>query len=213
MTGLDLRDSDPSYFALQAKNLQRQFDAKIRGRLESHEIGHLSVFALAPIPLLIELGRLLSDITPCSVYQLHREPAGWNWASSGDQVELVTNRPQNEGEQIALKLALSADISDDRIYSVLGIDTSIWKIVARSPHNDCIRYPEDVGRFRQVLRRQLNAIKTLCGENQTINLFPAIPVSIAVEIGRVWMPKADLPLRVFDQSREDSGFIERLLLN
>ena len=41
------------------------------------EIEHLSVFALGPIPLLVELGSLLGDITPADVYQLHREPAGW----------------------------------------------------------------------------------------------------------------------------------------
>lgn len=212
MSGLALADSDPNYYSLQARNLQRQFDAKIRGRLESQEIDHLSVFALAPIPLLIELGRLLSDIRPCIVYQLHREPAGWGWARDGDQIELVTSAPENAGSQVALKLALSANVSDDRIYSVLGKDTSIWQIAARNPHNDCIRYPEDVSQFRQTLRQQLNAIKTHHGDGLVINVFPAIPVSIAVETGRVWMPKADLGLRIFDQSKDDAGFIERLLL-
>ena len=39
-----------------------------------------------------------------------------------------------------------------------------------------------------------------------INLFPALPVSAAVEVGRVWMPKADLPLIVYDQNRRVNGF-------
>jgi hypothetical protein len=34
-----------------------------------------------------------------------------------------------------------------------------------------------------------------------LNIFPAIPVSVAVEMGRVWMPKADLPLIIFDRNR------------
>jgi hypothetical protein len=36
-------------------------------------------------------------------------------------------------------------------------------------------------------------------EGATIKVFPAPPVSAAVEVGRVWMPKADLPMTVFDQ--------------
>jgi hypothetical protein len=35
-----------------------------------------------------------------------------------------------------------------------------------------------------------------------------VPVSVAVEIGRVWMPKADLPLQIYDQSKQD-GFLLR----
>jgi hypothetical protein len=35
-------------------------------------------------------------------------------------------------------------------------------------------------------------------------------VSAAVEVGRVWMPKADLPLVVFDQNRTLQGFVRAL---
>jgi hypothetical protein len=35
---------------------------------------------------------------------------------------------------------------------------------------------------------------------------------LAVEVGRVWMPKADLLLRVYDQNRRLQGFKEALSL-
>jgi hypothetical protein len=35
-----------------------------------------------------------------------------------------------------------------------------------------------------------------------------VPVSIAVELGRVWMPKADLPLIVYDET-PGRGFVPR----
>ena len=41
---------------------------KYEARVERQEIRHLSVFALAPQPLLIELGRLLCDIVPAAVH-------------------------------------------------------------------------------------------------------------------------------------------------
>ena len=68
MVGCAFRDDEPAYWTLQRENLRRQFDAKVRGRVERQEIRHLSVFALAPQPLLIELGRLLCDIVPAAVH-------------------------------------------------------------------------------------------------------------------------------------------------
>ena len=211
LSGLDLSDSDPDFYSLQAKNLRRQFEAKIKGRLESQEIGHISLFALAPIPLLIELGRLLSDITPTSVYQLHREePTGWGWVLNDNSIEIKTKTLGKSKKQIALKLAISAKISNERITSVLGPETSIWSIEAVDPHNDIIRSLEDLSSIRRILRSQLSAIKSTHCENAIINVFPAIPVSVAIELGRVWMPKADLPLCIFDQSYDSGGFVQRL---
>jgi allophanate hydrolase subunit 2 len=34
-----------------------------------------------------------------------------------------------------------------------------------------------------------------------------MPVSAAVETGRVWMPKADLPLLISNQNRKLGGFV------
>ena len=69
MVGCAFRDDEPAYWTLQRENLRRQFDAKVRGRVERQEIRHLSVFALAPQPLLIELGRRLRDIVPAAEHQ------------------------------------------------------------------------------------------------------------------------------------------------
>lgn len=39
----------------------------------------VSVFALAPQHLLIELGTLLGDILPVSLHQKYREQSTWKW--------------------------------------------------------------------------------------------------------------------------------------
>ncbi len=67
--------------------------------------------------------------------------------------------------------------------------------------------PHASAAFRSALRKLYNDIKARHGEDAVINLFPALPVSLAVETGRVWMPKADLPLRIYDQTRR-AGFVE-----
>jgi hypothetical protein len=41
--------------------------------------------------------------------------------------------------EIALKLGMSASITDERITGVLGSDVSIWSISAENGHNDCLK--------------------------------------------------------------------------
>jgi hypothetical protein len=90
---------------------------------------------------------------------------------------------------------------------------SIWSLTAANPHNDIMRSPRDLSRFRQELRRLFDRIKLVHGEGTRLNLFPALPVSAAIEVGRVWMPKADLPLTIFDQNRRIGGFVPALQIH
>lgn len=71
---------------------------------------------------------------------------------------------------------------------------------------------DDLGRFRETVRRTFDQIKAVHGQDAAIHVFPAMPVSAAVELGRVWMPKADLPLIIYDENRAHGGFEPRLTI-
>jgi hypothetical protein len=210
MIGHAYQDNDSEFWRVQQANLRRNFAAKVGGRVERQEIRHLSVFALAPQPLLIELGRLLCDIIPAVVHQRRREPATWAWQRDLPMVTYSSaSPPPDRSGAVALKLAVSATISDDRIERVLGADVAIWSLCAANPHNDIVRSPADQAEYRKSLRRLFDQIKAQHGEGVPIHLFPALPASLAVETGRVWMPKADAELRVYDQQGE-RGFVHAL---
>jgi hypothetical protein len=83
-------------------------------RVQARDVHRLSVFALAPEPLLIDLGRLLGDIVPADVHQLHREPKGWRWAEDTDPIMFGVRRAAHDAGVVALILALSATVNDDR---------------------------------------------------------------------------------------------------
>lgn len=56
--------------------------------VDSGDVEHISVFAIAPIPLLVYLGWRLDDKTPTRLYQKHRDPfVGWSWTDQGEPVE------------------------------------------------------------------------------------------------------------------------------
>lgn len=210
-TDIELRgsayyDSEAAFWQIERENLRRQFAAKLQGPLERRDIGHLSVFALAPQPLLMEFGRLIGDITPVSVHQRHREPSGWRWAEDGEPVRLTREQPKPGSDTVGLILAMSAHINPGRAKAVLGDAAAIWEARADMPHNDILRRADDLKTFRQMMRSIYDGIKTNHPAARAIHVFPALPVSAAVEVGRTWMPKADLPLEVYDENLSLGGF-------
>lgn len=205
-------DDKAEYWNIEASNLRRQFNLKVESLKGTHEIQHFSVFALAPQPMLILLGTLLSDIYMAEVYQRHREPASWQWQLQTEAIDFTLIEPNNITGFPALVFELSANISDERINKILGADCSIWKIKIDVPHNDFLKTRELLSNFRKICRSTLNKIKTAHGEDATIHLFPAMPVSAAVELGRIWMPKADLPFIIYDQNQVHNGFTQTITI-
>ena len=199
-------DAQEDYWRMEVSHLRHLFAQRVGARLANGDAPHLSVLAIAPQPLLMELGRLLSDIPAAEVFQLHREPQTWKWQGHPQEFSYVVRAPSTRHKCVAVNLSLSATISESRITSVLGTEASIWTLTIREPNNDFLKSRKQLGMFRECWRKLLNRIRAEHGEDACIHLFPAVPVAIAVEIGRMWMPKADLPMRVYDQNRKRNGF-------
>lgn len=199
-------DHEESFWNIEREHLERQYKSNIKPRLSTGEIKHLSIFSMAPQPLLINFGRLLSDIPAADVYQLHREPADWKWQKHPDGFDYILKKPNERHNTVAINLSLSATINNSRISAVLDEEHSIWTLTIDQPNNDYLKSHKQLLLFRQSFRNLLNQIKAEHGEDAIIHLFPAVPVSVAVEIGRVWMPKADLPMKIYDQNRKVGGF-------
>ncbi len=62
MINVDYTDEERQYWNIQRENLKRLFAKIVKPQIQYSDVKHCSIFALAPQPLLVELGRLLSDI-------------------------------------------------------------------------------------------------------------------------------------------------------
>jgi hypothetical protein len=182
---------------------------QVRPRLAQGSISHLSIFALAPQPLLMLLGFSLSDIPAAEVYQLHREPPDWRWQDHPSDFHFNVNEPQQIDGPPTLVLSLSATVTDDRIKSVLP-DSTIWRVTTPTPNNDFLKSREQAREFRALRRELLDRIKQRHGEKAQIHVFPAMPVALAVDFGRLIMPKADLAMRIYDENKANGGFVYAL---
>lgn len=205
-------DRSAEFWRTEAAHLRSHFQRRVGERLTAGEVEHLSVFALAPQPLLVLLGTLLGDITPADVYQRHREPPSWGWPATATTPDFVVEHPSKFAGPPALVLALSATITRDRVEAVLGADACVWQVTVAVPHNDLTKSREQLGRFRTLLRDTLNRIKAAHGQNTPLHIFPAVSAAMAVELGRTRMPKADVPWLVYDQVNARGGFVHALTI-
>ena len=205
VTGSPYIDNEVDFWEIENNILVRNFNKSIKPLLINGEIKHLSVFAIAPQPLLIILGTLLSDIPASHVYQRIREPQTWCWQNDSEDIPFSVIEPQDNQTTVALNISLSATIDNNRITKVLGEDISIWTLTIPEPNNDFMRSGSQLALFRQAFRSLMNKIKSKHGQEQVLHIFPAMPVSSAVELGRAYMPKADMNLKIYDQNK-NSGF-------
>jgi hypothetical protein len=206
------RDRDAKFWATELDQLEYQFKQQIRIPVERGDIRHVSVFALAPQPLLIRLGALLGDICKIDVYQRLREPQGWSWASDAELQPFIVTRPTTPAGVPVLVLAISGSVTPDRVHAVAS-DAAVWTVTVPQPHNDVVRSPEMLRAFRQCMRPLLNEIKAAHGHRTPLQILPVMPVSLAVELGRVRMPKAEPQWDVFDEHQARGGFVYALTIH
>ena len=206
-----LQDRDAAYWDSQSTQLRRIVQLQVKPRLAQGEVRHLSVFGIAPQPLLMLLGHLLSDIPAAEVYQLHREPPDWRWQPDPIDFDFTLSEPSQHSGPPALVFSLSATVNNDRIESVLP-GASIWKLSSPESNNDFLKSRGQALRFRRYVRLVLDRIKAAHGESATLHIFPAMPVALAVDFGRVIMPKADLKMQIYDQNQALGGFVPALTL-
>jgi len=210
-TNSALADRDAAYWQGQTLQLKSMFEQSLKPRLRKGEIHHLSVLGLAPQPLLMLLGHLLCDITPAEVYQLHREPPDWRWQADPPGFDFIIGEPSSPDGPPALVFSLSATVVEDRVHAVLPA-ASIWRMASPQPHNDFLAGRGQARLFRKHVRSLLDRIKAAHGEDATLHIFPAMPVALAIEFGRVIMPKADLKMQIYDQNQALGGFVSALTL-
>ena len=211
LSNSSIQDRDAIYWAAESAHLSNLVSQQVKPRLAQGQVEHLSIFALAPQPLLMKLGHLLCDIPAGEVYQLHREPPDWCWQPDPADFDLVITEPKQFDGPPALVFSLSATVNDDRIEAVLP-GANIWKLASSEQNNDFLKGRGQARLFRQQVRLLLDRIKAAHGEQATLHLFPAMPVALAVDFGRVIMPKADLKMQIYDQNQALGGFVPALTI-
>lgn len=194
---LRLYDCENNFWNIMSSDLER--------RLAQHEPSiqckHISLFAVAPQPMLFKLGTLLNRNYDVSV----RQPQGgditsWRWQSDVQTIKLSLSEPypQQKQDKAAITIEITARLSDEEIYSVFE-GHKVYRIVAAECDPAAIKSRADLlavmGKYREVL----NKVRLECAPNVQISLLPIAPASVSVEAGRQLM-KGDPLVTIYSRN-------------
>jgi hypothetical protein len=190
-----------AFFDLARDQIRRELRPAIRAELDAKHVQHYSVFALAPIPVLVALGRELGNKVVIDVFQRHRDNS-WRWREDGPLAEYEFRRIREgkDNASIALQLSLSGRISPDSIPADITDRFFCYEIVlrGREPGVDFLNRREDLALFRKLYRASLQELVSKHGHFTELHLFAAVPAPVAVACGMDVMPKAHPSLVVYD---------------
>lgn len=212
-TSLSFTDKDKIFWEAEVQNLEVSFREIILPKIKENNPSDFSIFAMAPMPLLIKLGSLFTDKISVDTYQPIREPKTWRWQEEPKDFEFVVTNDEEYEKEPVLILSLSGKISRDRIYEVVGNDINIWEITVSDGflHNDFMRSKAQLSLFRKEIRKLMVQINEKHSK-KPLKIFPAMPISCAIELGRVRMPKSDMQWIIYDQNNKADKFIEAITI-
>lgn len=198
-------------FEQKAQDLETQFRIWFNEVIKSKD--SVGIFALAPQPLLFKLGTLINDQYNTVAFQCHRSGHKWAWPNHNEEIhfDFICTK-EGASEKVALVIDLSATVLDDRITSVLGENATIFHITMDNPCRTFVTSEAVQDDFVQVYRNAMEYIKNLRPAPAEIHLFQVVPNSLAVRAGMDYMPKADLPVVLYEQANQADGFFEAVTI-
>lgn len=199
-------DNELMFWTIEEKNLIESFNHKITPLIEDYQNGYLniSVFAIGPIPLLIKLGELLSNKQSVDVYQLKKSPvSSWEWETVEDDTEYIINylHKSDNPHRIIMILSISGQVNYDDVKQTVAWDDSIVveiKTNQKRPYDDFLRNKKQLEKFVKCYQQLKEELRTIGGTGNHIHVFAAVPVSVAVEIGRHRNKNVDLPMIIYN---------------
>lgn len=215
-TATSFDDTKSSEWKRMQKDLVTKFHNTIRLDSPDEPCKHVSIFALAPIPLLIQLGVLFCKIGH-DIYHPRLRDNGWKWHSeSQEELGFSITRPEQifTDKPVVLKLCISASISNDRITQVMGQECSIWEISepAHLQNPLSLKTKNQLKEWETRVYEVLEQIKNEHGMSTPISIFPAIPVPCAVSLGTLRLEKVHSPWIIYDHNGTKGKFIKTITI-
>jgi len=188
----------------------------VRQAVDSGDVEHISVFAIAPIPLLVYLGRQLDDKTPTRIFQKQRDQfIGWSWADQGEPVDFAVFTPQpgdTAADEIVLVCSVTSEVNPELLPATIS---GCPRIEVRpdqvAPSPTLVSHEQSLTNFGTRWREALAAAESLFPAARRWHLVASAPVSVAVEAGRAVM--RDVHPQVVVYERENACYTSVLVIN
>lgn len=201
---VDNFDYSDSHWQYVISLIDKEYE-KVERRILNTEINNLSVFGIAPIPLLIYFGFKFNDKLPADVFHARANnlpEKRFNWIDSDKNVitkYTVETIRKTKSKKVLLLLALSDYLEQDKYQNIVeDKDFNIYKLSIKSPNPKFLKSKIDLNTYKYELRGLFNMIQKDCGKNCEIHLLTAIPACIAIETGRMILSTKDPEILIYE---------------
>lgn len=206
---LRLYDHEADYWKVMARDLVRAFVAHEPALRDKH----ISLFAIAPQPLLFKLGTLLNRNYNVDVRQPQGSIDKWHWSETKKTIELeqITLPELFPQKSVVLTLELTARLSEGELRKVF-IGNAVYRISCAECSPLVIKCKSDLQAVIEQYRTILNKIRAERGSDVQILLVPIAPASVTIEAGRQVM-KGDPQVAVYDRNYLTKEWTKALVFN
>lgn len=196
----DIRDT--AYWKTAINKIDQIFERQIFPHI-GKLINHLSIFAIAPIPLMIYLGAKLGDKIRMDVYQKQfNAEEDWVWCKGGRIVHFHFNKIQERGSnsKVAIILSISGKVAVESLPIEVKNNFNIYELSPKniSPNRDLIQNKQSLVNFKKVYQQLLREIEAKHGVSKDLILFPAVPISISIFCGRGLLKALSPKVLIYD---------------
>lgn len=209
------QEVDSEYWKTALSKIDEVVQRLVSPAIEAKQVAHLSVFALARIPILIHLGNILGDKVITDLYQRHRDdPVGWKWRKCEPiQFEFQNIQAGTDKKKIALLISLSGKISKKELPSHIDSEYYVYEItpLGKEPNRSILVSREILDSYQRTYQNALRTIEAEHGLGGELHLFTAIPAPVAVICGRELLKDVSPKLHVYD--RMTKGYELALTIN
>jgi hypothetical protein len=207
----------PAYWDAATQCIQQKVQQLYHPGMDLHRTQHISLFALAPIPLLVYLGSCLSNKIPVQIFQRHRDTEDWVWKRDGKPVQYRFHLRQegSDRKKVGLLLALSGPIDLDTIPGEVRSDGFLYEITLAEglPQPQFLRLEQDLVNFKETYETARRTIARDHGSIAELHLFAAVPAPVAITCGRDLLRGVDPTVVVYENDRASGGFTYILRIN
>ena len=215
LTQIPFRFSD-DYWGITAEEVRSGVRAMFAPALAREPVRHVSVFAMAPIPLLMLLGHCVGSLVPVDLYQRHMDTDSWCWKDAGAPTLFGISAPSNgtAAKEVVVLLSVSGRIDRKALPPEVSMLPVYELSVANAvPARNRINTRQDLERFSGVYQELLGTIRQQHPGAAAIHLFAAVPAPVAFVCGRELLRKIDPAIHVYDFHKAASGYRYALKVN
>lgn len=201
-----------------AADKQRQIIDELMESLRPQD-RRLAVFSLAPIPLAVHLGSVISDRCRLALFQYDRDEMSWQWKPDQekppglDTVEWRRNKDSDNGD-VVIRVSLSAEIHVQSTVDLVSDPLVDVRIGVERPTVTWLQAAEQLREIGAVFRGVLERVRAEVADRcERIHLFYAGPISGAIEIGRQHKAHIDGPMVTYQYNATQTPCYLRALVH